>query len=176
MRRVMAVLAALGIVAAAAAYFSPSFSAAENTAAATPIYGITLPEGYRDWRLISVAHEDGKLNDLRAVLGNDIAIAAARRGDAIYPDGSIIARLAWDYTPLPESAAAFGQAQVLCRDPSQERRAFMVKDSKKYAATGGWGLRAFQTTASRATSNFTKPAPPATGGRRADFVFNRYAP
>jgi hypothetical protein len=41
---------------------------------ATPIFGIKIFPGYHDWRLISVAHEVGKLNDLRAILGNDIAI------------------------------------------------------------------------------------------------------
>jgi len=40
----------------------------------SPIYGIRLPAGYRDWKLISVAHEEGNLNDLRAVLGNDVAV------------------------------------------------------------------------------------------------------
>jgi len=36
---------------------------------ATPIFGFKMPPGYRDWRLISVAHEEGDLNDLRAILG-----------------------------------------------------------------------------------------------------------
>ena len=40
---------------------------------AAPIFGITIPPGYRDWRLISVAHEEGNLNDFRAILGNDVA-------------------------------------------------------------------------------------------------------
>jgi len=31
-----------------------------------------IPAGYRDWMLISVAHEEGNLNDIRAILGNDI--------------------------------------------------------------------------------------------------------
>src|SRR4051794_13169013 len=35
-----------------------------------------LPSGYRDWRLISVAREAGNLDDIRAVLGNDVAINA----------------------------------------------------------------------------------------------------
>ena len=48
---------------------------------ATPIFGIILFPGYRDWRLICVAHEAGKLDDLRAVLGNDIA---ARRATLAY--------------------------------------------------------------------------------------------
>ena len=33
---------------------------------ADPIFGIKIPPGYRDWKLISVAHEEGNLNDLRA--------------------------------------------------------------------------------------------------------------
>ena len=36
----------------------------------SPIFGVKIPPGYRDWRLISVAHEEGNLNDPRAILGN----------------------------------------------------------------------------------------------------------
>src|ERR1700724_693834 len=60
---------------------------------AAPIFGVKIPSGYRDWRLISVAHEEGKLNDLRAILGNDVAIKAYREGKLPFPDGTIIARL-----------------------------------------------------------------------------------
>jgi hypothetical protein len=35
--------------------------------------------GYRDWKLISVAREVGSLNDIRAILGNDVAIRAYHR-------------------------------------------------------------------------------------------------
>jgi hypothetical protein len=59
-----------------------------------PIPGVAIPPGYRDWKLISVPHEAGNLNDLRAVLGNDIAIKAYRDGKLPFPDGTIIARLA----------------------------------------------------------------------------------
>jgi len=38
---------------------------------AAPIFGIKIPPGYRDWPVVSVAHEEGTLNDLRAVLGNE---------------------------------------------------------------------------------------------------------
>ena len=37
-----------------------------------------IPPGYRDWRLISVAHEEGNLHSFAAVLGNDVAIKAYR--------------------------------------------------------------------------------------------------
>jgi hypothetical protein len=55
---------------------------------ASPIYGITIPPGYRHWELISVAHEAGTPNDLRAILGNPEAVKAFRDGAMIYPDGS----------------------------------------------------------------------------------------
>jgi hypothetical protein len=67
-------------------------SADEKT---SPPFGVTIPPGYRDWRLISVAHEAGDLNDLRAILGNDAAINAYREGMLPFPNGAIIARLAW---------------------------------------------------------------------------------
>jgi hypothetical protein len=60
----------------------------------SPILGIKIPTGYRDWKLISVAHEEGNLNDLRAILGNDVAVKAFREGQLPFPDGTIIARLA----------------------------------------------------------------------------------
>jgi hypothetical protein len=55
-----------------------AFGQAEGDAA--PVFGIRMPEGYRDWRLISVAREEGMQQDIRAVLGNDLAIKAYRDG------------------------------------------------------------------------------------------------
>jgi len=45
----------------------------ESTA---PAYVTTIPAGYRDWKVVSVAHEEGKLHSLGIVLGNDVAIKA----------------------------------------------------------------------------------------------------
>src|SRR5678815_294823 len=73
-----------------------------------PIYVTEIPAGYRDWKLISVAHEAGELNDIRAVLGNDIAIKAYREGKLPFPDGAIIVRIAWDYVPSAENNQTFG--------------------------------------------------------------------
>jgi hypothetical protein len=47
----------------------------------------------RDWRLISVAHEEGNLNDLRAILGNDVAIGASREGKLPFPGRRLYRRL-----------------------------------------------------------------------------------
>ena len=55
---------------------------------ASPIYGVTIPAGYRDWRLISVKRltgEGGKLKQLRAQLGNDLAINGLSGREAAVP-------------------------------------------------------------------------------------------
>ena len=142
----------------------------------TPIFGIKLPPGYRDWRLISVAHEEGNLNDLRAILGNDVAIKAAREGTLPYPDGTIIARLAWSYDPLEESQKAFGRHQSFVAGPPKNGVQFMVKDSTRYASTGGWGFAHFDDgkPASEAVHNTCFACHAVVKER--DFVFNRYAP
>ena len=112
-----------------------------------PAFGDSCREptlGYRDWRLISVAHEEGSLNDLRAILGNDVAIKAYRKGDASFPDGTIIARLAWAYVPSDENNQVFGRAQSFVPGSATDwYLQLMVKDSKKYPATGGWGFAQF---------------------------------
>src|SRR3984893_10074166 len=76
---------------------------------ADPVFGITIPPGYRDWKLISVAHEEGNLNDLRALLGNDVAIKAYREAKLPFPDGTMIARLAWSYVPSEAHNKVFGR-------------------------------------------------------------------
>jgi hypothetical protein len=58
-------LVAVAVVVGMAAY-APASSSTEEVAA--PIFGIKIPPGYRDWKLISVAHEEGSLNDLRAIV------------------------------------------------------------------------------------------------------------
>jgi len=78
---------------------------------AAPIFEVTIPPGYRDWKLISVAHEEGNLNDLRAILGHDVAIEAYRGGKLPFPDGTVIARLAWSYVASEENNRVFGRAQ-----------------------------------------------------------------
>ena len=174
MRRIAFLLVAVAALAGVVAYMAPAPGQADGGAA--PISGVTIPPGYRDWRLISVAHEEGNLNDLRAILGNDVAIQASREGKLPFPDGSIIARLAWSYDPLEESAKAFGRAQSFVAGPPKNGVQFMVKDSRKYASTGGWGFAHFNDgkPADEAVHNTCFPCHRIVEAR--DFVFNRYAP
>ena len=141
MRRIVFVLVAVGALAGVVAYMAPASGQADGEAA--PIFGVKIPPGYRDWRLISVAHEEGNLNDLRAILGNDVAIKAYREGKLPFPDGTIIARLAWSYDPSEENNKVFGRPQSFVAGPPKNGVQFMVKDSRKYASTGGWGFAQF---------------------------------
>ena len=153
-----------------------TFSAGGADDESSPIFGVKIPAGYRDWRLISVAHEEGNLNDLRAILGNDVAIAASREGKLPFPDGTIIARLAWSYDLLEESSKAFGRPQSFVAGPPKNGVQFMVKDSRKYASTGGWGFAHFNDgkPAGRGGAQHLPFLPRIVKAR--DFVFNRYAP
>jgi hypothetical protein len=143
---------------------------------AASIFGIKIPPGYRDWRLISVAHEEGDLNDLRAILGNDLAIKAYREGELPYPDGTIIARLGWSYVPSEENNKVFGRPQSFVAGPPKNGVQFMVKDSKKYVSTGRWGFAQFNDgkPANEAVLNTCFPCHEPAKVR--DFVFTRYAP
>ena len=138
----------------------------------------TIPPGYRDWKFISAAHEAGDLNDIRVVIGNDKAVTAYRAGTP-FPEGTIIGRVAWKMVPSEENNKTFGQAQSFVPgDAPDWYLQFMEKDTRKYAATGGWGY-----------SNFGKDLKPLTVEKAMyscyvchqavaarDYIFTKYAP
>jgi hypothetical protein len=179
---------AIAALAGVAAYQAAADNMPTVSPAAASITAGKLPEGYRDWPLIAVAQEEGKLNDLRAVLGNDIAIKAAKAmttgagagAKQAYPDGSVIARLAWDHEALAESAAAFGTAQSYVAVHPKNGVQFMIKDAKKFAATGGWGYAQFNDGKLTIASADAQKTATCFACHQAvtsrDFVFNRYAP
>ena len=149
---------------------------------ASPIYGITIPAGYRDWRLISINHlAGGNLKQVRAQLGNDIAIKAYREGKLPFPDGTIIAALHWNEASSDENnkvlASGFpGAGLESFVAGSAVNVQFMVKDSKKYAASGGWGYADFTNgkPGNEALHNTCFPCHQPVKDR--DYVFTRYAP
>jgi hypothetical protein len=166
-------LAAVVVLAGGAAYMSLAPAAADEATA--PAFHFEIPAGYRDWRLISVAHEEGNLNDIRAVLGNDIAIKAYRDGKLPFPDGAIIARLAWKFVPSEENNKVFGRQQsFVAGDPTNIQ--FMVKDSAKYAATGGWGFAQFNDGKPVDAAGLSGCYACHVPVQARDFVFTRYAP
>ena len=149
-----------------------------------------IPKGYRDWTMISIASVGGNFKDLRVKLGNDAAIKAYRDGSPAFPDGAIIARLAYKQATSDENNAAFAAAAKGRLSPEDTTKLlaesfvagaptnvqFMVKDSTKYAATGGWGFAQFtdgKPDDGPALKTCFGCHAPAKGH---DFVFTRYSP
>jgi hypothetical protein len=170
----------VGIAVAAAAALSPTFldfggQGSIPPAAAPPASVDTIPEGYRDWKLVSVAREEGSLDDIRAILGNDIAVKAYRQGDGAFPDGSILARLAWSYDASEANNAAFGKAQSFVAGAPKNGVQFMIKDSKRFASTGGWGFSQFNDGMAVSEEMRATCFPCHAAAQTRDLVFTHYA-
>jgi Cytochrome P460 len=189
MRRIgqVAVAVAVTAVTGVAAYMESA--SGQSNGEAAPIYGVKIPDGYRDWRLISVKRLTGKqltgaggeLKQLRAELGNDLAIKAYRERTLPFPDGSIIAALHWneessdaDNQVLAAGFPGLGLESTFAG--SAVNAQFMVKDSKKYAASGGWGFADFTKGKPGNEALHETCFPCHAPGKDRDFVFTRYAP
>ena len=173
MKRIAFLLVALATLGGVIAFMTPA--SGQTGAEAAPTFVTQIPSGYRDWRLISVAHEAANFNSIGAVLGNDIAIKAYREGTLPYPDGTIIAALHYVHTPSEENNKIFGRSQSFVAGTPTNIQ-FMVKDSKKYAATGGWGFGHFQA-GKPGNEAFMNTCFPCHNQEKArDLVFTRYAP
>lgn len=173
MKRITFLLVAVALLAGSVATMAPALGQADKSSA--PIYLSKMPSGFRDWRLISVAHEAGSLNSLGAMLGNDVAIKAYREKTLPYPDGTVIAALHYGHLPNAENNAVFGKVQSYTPGPPSNYQ-FMVKDSKKYAATGGWGFGSFTPDGKSFTDAQMKSCAPCHAKAAHDFVFTHYAP
>ena len=180
MKRIVSVSIAVAALAGGIANIAPASGDADGEA--SPIYGVKIPAGYRDWRLISVNHlAGGSLKQVRAQLGNDIAIKSFREGKLPFPDGTIIAALHWNEASSDENnkvlAIGFPGAGLQSSVAgSAVNVQFMVKDSKKYATTGGWGFADFTNgkPGNEALHNTCIPCHQPAKDR--DYVFTRYAP
>jgi hypothetical protein len=170
------------VVAAATAGITASLIPATGHAdeEASPIYGVTIPPGYRDWKMIAVAQlKTDKVDQMRAQLGNEIAIKAYKEGKVPFPDGAIIVALHWARVSSEDNnkvlAGPFPGAQSSVVGAPVNMQV-MVKDSKKYVATGGWGFGDFKDgrpsgeALHKACFSCHEPA------KDHDFVFTHYAP
>jgi hypothetical protein len=172
MRRFTFFLVAVATMAGLVAYMAPAPGQADGQPAAP--FVTEIPQGYRDWRWISSAHEAGNLNSLGAVLGNDVAISAYREGKLPFPDGTIIAALHYSNVPSEENNKVFGQAQSFVPGPATNIQ-FMVKDSTKYAATGGWGFATFVDGKPADAASMKSCFPCHEKAKASDLVFTHYA-
>jgi len=110
----------------------PVFVHAEEPKIAAVESGIALPPGFQDFRLIGVSQRSDS-QTLRAILGNDVAVAAARSGQTKpWPNGAVLVKLVWKQKQSDKFPAATVPGEF-------SAAAVMVKDQEKFAATAGWG-------------------------------------
>jgi hypothetical protein len=153
-------------------------------------FGVKVPnglafsefKGYEDWHLISIS-QDGPA--MAAILGNPVMIKAYEAGipgnGKPFPDGSKMTKIHW----IPTKMASFPAATVPGRQHDVD---FMVKDSKRFADSGGWGWGAFEyDSASGKFTPATTVANPPQGNdakcgfachtivKNSDYVFTDYA-
>jgi len=130
------ILRCAGIALGPLAFIAASEPTAANAGDASPIFGVTIPDGYRQWELIASSQEAEPLNELRAILGNATAVTAYHDGHLPFPDGTILVKLAWKRSQSSdfEPASVPGAATTI---------QVMVKDAERYATTGGWGFGRF---------------------------------
>jgi Cytochrome P460 len=103
-------------------------------------------KGYEGWQTISVSHSSAAL---AVILGNSVMIEAYKAGipgnGKPFPDGAKMAKVHW----VPKKyEIAPGQPTV---PDVQHDVDFMVKDSKRFADSGGWGYGAFEYDAAAGT-------------------------
>ncbi|HWJ75409.1 MAG TPA: cytochrome P460 family protein [Kaistia sp.] len=136
----------------------------------SPIYGVAIPSGYRHWEFVAPATEEAPLDELRAVLGNPAAIASSRADAPRFPDGTVFVKLAWKRKQSPD----FDPATVPGAATTVQ---VMVKDSKRFPSTGGWGFGRFiDGEPVDWAQHETCWACHQARASDHDFVFTRYAP
>ena len=93
--------------------------------------------GYEGWHLVSIS-QDGPV--MAAILANPLMIEAYKKGIPAngkpVPDGARMAKIHWNPKKLETFPAATVPGTLHDVD-------FMVKDSKRFADSGGWGYAVF---------------------------------
>jgi len=165
MRHLAAMVIAL--IAAAWVLSLPFLAATAADIVAAPT-GVTIPKGYRNWQIVAPSQRDDK-DEIRVILGNNIAMRAFRAKRLPFPDGAILAKLAWKRVKSAEFDNTFVPGEP-------QRVEFMEKNAKKYAASGGWGFGRFVNGAPSDGKEHATCWPCHEANVKGnDFVFTRYA-
>ena len=155
--------------------------------------GIAFSEfrDYEAWQMIATSQPDdaggcgtSKVGCTKAILGNATMIKAYRDGfpanGTAVPDGAAMAKIEW--LKARNDGAPYG----VTVSGAQTEVSFMVKDSKRFPDTNGWGYATFEYDGESAAF---KPAKPTTasnarslchgchvvGAKARDFVYTDYA-
>jgi hypothetical protein len=154
--------------------------------------GIALSEfrGYDSWALLAVSHPDdaggcgtSKTGCIKGIVANPVMMKAYNDGfpgnGKPVPDGAMMAKIEW--LSVPNSAAPYG----VTVPGEQTDVGVMVKDSKRFKDTNGWGYATFQYDT--ATKTYTPATSDPTvmktlchtchteGAKARDYVYTDYA-
>jgi len=178
MKRISRSSLAVATATAACLFASIPFTAGRAAGEASPIYGVTVPDGYRQWQVVAPSEELGTLDELRIIVGNPIAIDTFRKGTLPFPDGTVLVKVGWKREASATDDAALGSPMAFVPGVRSQVAdvQIMVKDSKKYATTGGWGFGKFLN--GKPLDKATHEACFACHAAHVaahDFVFTRYA-
>jgi hypothetical protein len=173
----------LAVVTALASVWGSSAVFAQDKYTVKVPGGLAFSEfrGYESWQLISISH-DGTV--MAATLGNPAMIKAYEAGypenGKPFPDGSKMAKIHWTPEKSQRSLGAIVPSKLHDVD-------FMVKDSKRFKDSGGWGWGAFEyDNASRTFTPATTADKPPQGNdakcgfgchtvvQKRDYVFTDY--
>jgi Cytochrome P460 len=138
-RSVLATSAAAGIAVALAVFGGRAISAQDKYTLEVP-GGLAFSEfrGYEAWQVVSIS-QDGPL--MAAIVANPVMIDAYLAGipgnGKPFPDGAKMAKVHWNPTKMETFPAATVPG-------SQHDVDLMVKDSKRFADSGGWGWAVFE--------------------------------
>jgi hypothetical protein len=103
--------------------------------------GVSLPGEFLDWRVIGAIN---RADSIRVVVGNDVAVDAARAGQTNpWPEGSMLGHVVWAPGENAASAAALSEAPVAPGNFTS--LTLIVKDSVDYAADNGWAFGTWTT-------------------------------
>jgi len=122
--------------------------------------------GYEGWQLVSTSM-DGNL--IAAIVANPAMIDAYKAGipgnGKPFPDGAKMAKIHWDPKKLDTFPAATVPGALHDVD-------FMVKDSKRFADSGGWGYAVFDydAKADTFTPGTTADNPPQGNDAKCGFA------
>jgi hypothetical protein len=139
--KVKSILISVGSVVALAALATAAAISAQDRYALKVPGGLAFAEfkGYEDWHTIAISH-NGAL--LAVILGNPAMIDAYKSGvpgnGKPFPDGAKMAKIHWN---ARKAESEPGQPLV---PGTLHDIDFMVKDSKRFADSGGWGYGEFE--------------------------------
>jgi len=186
-KRLLTIVIVTGVIAVVGDW---AFAAQDKYTVKVP-NGLAFSEfrGYEDWQSVGPSQTDAQ-NVMRLILANPVMINAYKEGvpgnGKPFPEGSKIAKIEWRPKKLTDSPFSVNTPDTVPGDLTEVE--FIVKDSKRFSDTHGWGYGMFDyDAASGVFSPATTASKPPQGhdakcgaachtlAASKDYIFTAYA-